>query len=232
MDTNDYINKYIQLEKTVRAAYNLHKSDSISYCLSNTDKFKKFRNDIRYCQEVRNWLQHNEKVNKDFAITPNDVMINFIDSLIDKIKNRSKCSDICIKKNDVYYQNIEGNVQATIKVMRENYFTHIPILDDGIVIGVFDENSVFNYIADNEIVMIDSELTFSDIKQYLSIDDREMESFVFMPYDSYVEELEDFIEMEFKKGKRIGMALLTSSGKKTSPLMGIITPWDIIQSER
>ena len=150
-------------------------------------------------------------------------MINFIDSLIDKIENRSRCSDICIKKNDIYYQNIEGNVQATIKVMRENCFTHIPILDDGIVIGVFDENSVFNYIADNEIVMIDSELTFSDIKQYLSIDDREMESFVFMPYDSYVEELEDFIEMEFKKGKRIGMALLTSGGKKTSPLMNYNT---------
>lgn len=31
MDTNDYINKYIQLEKAVRAAYNLRKRDSISY---------------------------------------------------------------------------------------------------------------------------------------------------------------------------------------------------------
>lgn len=232
MDTNDYINKYIQLEKTVRETYNLNKSDSISYYLSRKDKFRKFRHDIQYCQEVRNWLQHNEKINKDFAITPNDVMIDFIDSLIERIKSRSKCPDICIKVNDVYYQNIDGNIQTTIKVMRKNCFTHIPILKDNIVVGIFDENSVFNYIADNIIVMIDQKLKFSDIKQYLSIDDRKMESFVFMPYDSYVEELEDLIEMEFKKGKRIGMALLTSDGNKESPLMGIITPWDIIQSER
>lgn len=225
-------NKYIQLEKTVRETYNLNKSDSISYYLSRKDKFRKFRHDIHYCQEVRNWLQHNEKINKDFAITPNDVMIDFIDSLIERIKSRSKCPDICIKVNDVYYQNIDGNIQTTIKVMRKNCFTHIPILKDNIVVGIFDENSVFNYIADNIIVMIDQKLKFSDIKQYLSIDDRKMESFVFMPYDSYVEELEDLIEMEFKKGKRIGMALLTSDGNKTSPLMGIITPWDIIQSER
>lgn len=232
MNANDYINKYIQLEKTVRETYNLNKSDSISYYLSRKDKFRKFRYDIQYCQDVRNWMQHNEKINKDFAITPNDVMIDFIDSLIERIKSRSKCPDICIKVNDVYYQNIDGNIQTTIKVMRKNCFTHIPILKDNIVVGIFDENSVFNYIADNIIVMIDQKLKFSDIKQYLSIDDRKMESFVFMPYDSYVEELEDLIEMEFKKGKRIGMALLTSDGNKTSPLMGIITPWDIIQSER
>lgn len=232
MDTNDYINKYIQLEKTVRKTYNLRKRDSISYFLSHKENFKELHYDIQYCQDVRNWLQHNKKINKDFAITPNDVMIDFIDSLIERIKSRSKCPDICIKVNDVYYQNIDGNIQTTIKAMRENCFTHIPILKDNIVVGIFDENSVFNYIADNKIVMIDSKLKFSDIKQYLSIDDREMESFVFMPYDSYVEKLEDLIEMEFKKGKRIGMALLTSDGNKASPLMGIITPWDIIQSER
>lgn len=227
-----YIDKFIQLEHTVRTTYNLHESDSISYYLRNDGKYRRFWEDIKYCQEVRNWLHHNKKVSGKFAIVPNDAMIEFIDNLIDKIAHRPKCSDVCVKRENIYWQGINGKVQEAMIAMRKNCFTHIPIIDNDIVVGIFDENSVFNYLADNEIVMIDSNLKFADIIQYISIDDREMESFVFLPYNSYVEELEESMEMSFKKGERIGIALLTSNGKRESPLMGIVTPWDIIQSNR
>ena len=113
--------------------------------------------------------------------------------------------------------------------MNECTFTHIPILNnDGVVIGVFDENSIFNYLANEEIVEINNEVLFKDIEKYISLYNREMEEFIFIDPNKYVEELEHEIEKRFKEQRRIGMAFVTLNGKSDGNMQGIITPWDII----
>ena len=64
------------------------------------------------------------------------------------------------------------------------------MIENNRLIGTFDENSLFNYIADNEIVDVDDNLKFSDIMVYLSYTDREMEDFIFVKSTMYVEDLE------------------------------------------
>ena len=55
-----------------------------------------------------------------------------------------------------------------------------------------------------------------------------MEEFIFVKASLYVDDLEKKFEEATDKGKRIGMAFITVSGKPDSPLVGIITPWDIL----
>lgn len=226
-----YIEKYKTLEKVVRDTYGLNYADSISYFLAQQAKFNKYKDDIKYCQDVRNWLQHNKKINSQFAISPNDAILQFIDSLILKIKTRPKCIDVAIKIDSVYTETLRGNVKSTIVEMRKHLFTHIPIIRDGAVIGVFDENSIFNYLAAEQIICIDDDLTFGEIQNYIQLDDREMESFEFISCNMYLDELQEYFEKAFKKRKRIGMVFLTSDAKRTSPLQGIITAWDILAAD-
>lgn len=223
-----FIDKYKQLEEVVRFTYHLKDGDSISYYLSGQMKYQRFKEDIKYCQDVRNLLSHKKKLNNSFAVEPSQQMLDFIDNLIEKIKKRAKCNDIQIKISDVYWQTMSGSVKKTMKIMREKLYTHVPILDNGVVVGVFDENSVFNYLADEEIVSIEDSLTFQDIEKYICLNDREMEEFLFFNSNSYVEELENEFEKAFKVGKRIGIAFLTQNGHAKDKLQGIITPWDII----
>jgi hypothetical protein len=224
-----FLEKYKQLEETVRTTYKLNDGDSISFYLSEQSKYKRFSNDIRYCQKVRNLLCHEKKVNESFAVEASKSMIEFIDKLIDNIKKRPKCCDIQIKFTNVCWRSLNDTVKDTMVEMRNKLFTHIPILnDDGCVIGVFDENSVFTYIADEEIVAIDKTLKFSDIQKYLSLEGREMESFIYVKATSYVDELEEKMESALNTGKRIGLAFVTASGSNKDKIQGIITPWDII----
>ncbi len=225
-----FIDKYKQLEEVVRSTYHLKDNDSISFYLSEQVKYQRFKEEIKYCQDVRNLLSHKKKINSSFAVEPNNQMIEFIESLIGRIKRRTKCSDIQVKMNNIYWQTIDGNVKETMSAMRRNLYTHIPILENGTVIGVFDENSIFNYLASEEIIEIDSELSFRNIGNYISLEDREMEEFLFFKIDSYVEELESEIEGYFKRGKRVGLTFLTQNGKPKEKLLGIITPWDIISA--
>lgn len=175
-------------------------------------------------------MQHKKKINARFAIEPNDAMLAFIEQLINKVESRPQCKDICIKFQNLEWRALSDSVKATIKVMRQKVYTHIPIIENGVLIGVFDENSLFNYVAENEIVDVDNKLCFADIRQYLSIQDREMEEFLFVKSTMYVEDLEKEIQKYFSKNKRVGIAFLTVNGRENEPIQGIITPWDIISA--
>ncbi len=223
-----FIEKYKQLEEVVRSTYNLKNGDSISYYLSNQNIYQRYSDEIKYCQEVRNLLSHKKKIENEFAVEPSQQMIDFIDNLIRKIKKRTKCYEIQITKNNVCWKSMNDSVQETIKEMSDKLYTHIPILEDGKVVGVFDENSVFNYLSKQEIIMIEENTTFNDIKDYIGLHDREMEEFIFFSSQSYLEELEMEFEKAYRKGKRIGIAFMTPNGKSYEKLQGIITPWDMI----
>lgn len=225
-----FLEKYKQLEEAVRITYNLNNQDSISYYLTSQAKYQRYRAEINYCQEVRNLISHRKKVNDNFAVEPSREMLNFIDQLLEQIKNRMRNSKIKINMNNVFWQPMSGNVKKTINTMRNNLFTHVPIMENGVVVGVFDENSVFDYLANEEIIAIDDSLTFESMKKYISLTGREMEEFLFYKENSYVEELENKFEEAFRKGKRIGIVFLTQNGKPNEKLLGIITPWDIIAS--
>lgn len=224
-----FIEKYKELEEVVRITYDLKESDSISYYLTGQKEYQKYKDDIKYCQEVRNLLSHKKKINGSYAIEPNVEMLKFIDSLLDRIRDRARCCDIQVVMKNVYWQPMDGSVKKAMQIMRKNLYSHVPILDsNGTVIGVFDENSVFNYIADGEKTEISDTLTFSDISKYVSLNEREMESFIFFRPNEYVEELENNFESARRQDRRIGIAFVTSNGRSDGKLQGIITPWDII----
>ena len=175
-----YIEKYKELEEVVRATYGLSSNDSISYYLTQQEKYKNDKDEIAYCQQIRNLIQHKKKISNVYPIEPTNETIKYISLLIDRVKNKKKCCDICVKYNEIYQQPLDGKVKNAMSVMRDKTFTCVPIIEGKKVIGVFDENALFEYIAAEEIVEIDENLTFRDIESYLSIDKREMEEFLFL----------------------------------------------------
>lgn len=226
-----YIEKYKLLEKAVRDTYHLKQGDSISRFLCSQEKYAKLADDIRYCQEVRNWLQHESKVNGEFAIMPSSEMLSFIDDLIDKVNSPRRCGDISVRYEKIFWRNMNASVRDTVHTMRQRGFSHVPVLKNGMVVGVFDENSIFNYLSDNGSVSLDGDLKLSDIEKYLSLDGRKTERFLFVKPSTYVEDLEEKIQQESKRGNRVVMAFVTATGKRNSQLRGIVTPLDVINAD-
>ncbi|MBR3319995.1 CBS domain-containing protein [Candidatus Saccharibacteria bacterium] len=223
-----FIELYKELEAAVRITYKIDKKDSVAHYLTQQDKFSKYKEDILLCSDTRNLIQHGRTVNNDFIVQPTDQMIKFITSLISKVKNRQKCSDIMIKIGDVYRGSMQGSVSESIDIMKEKAYTHVPILENRKVIGVFDENSLFCFVSDGNSVS--DSLTFESIKKYLGLNNRECEGFLFAKKNEYVDEIEESMNAAFKKQKRIGMVFVTDTGDEDGKLLGILTPWDIIAS--
>lgn len=229
--TDLFLDLYKQLEETVRVTFELDDRDSISYYLSNRTEFRKYKEDIRYCQDVRNLLSHKRKINGSYAVEPSNEMINFIRNLINTIKKRQKCSDILIPFGKVFHVDEQTAVIPTVRTMRKLQYTQVPIVKNGCVTGVFDENSVFSYLAHSGSNTLADSLVFADIREFTSLDGRERQQFIFFAADRFVDELENEFERASGKGRRIGLAFITENGKREEKLLGIITPWDIIAAE-
>lgn len=221
---------YKRLEADVRFVFHLKEEQSIVTPLKNSHQYMRFGDKIQSCANLRNYYQHTEKLNNVFAAEPMDEAIEFIKMLDELVRNRQRCKDICVRVKDVYWQRPMDSVRSAMHVMKAKMFTHVPILQNGIVTGIFDENSLFTYISESneEIFELDDKLTFADIEPHCQINNREMEIFEFVSMNRYVDDVITLFEKRFSCNKRLGLVLLTQSGKSTEPLQGILTPWDVI----
>lgn len=223
-----YIEEYKKLEEAVRRVHGVENHDSIVTVLK-----KRFPNDstvIQSCAELRNFYAHNAKLNKRFIADVSDEAIQYVERLTRNVNNRQKCGERCIKFKDIFWKSLNDNVRDTMTTMQKKLYTHVPILDGRKVIGVFDENSLFSFLAaqDDGICIFDDKLSFADLKEHIKLDNREMEEFSFFPINKFTDEAAEEFNNAQHRGKRIGLMLLTASGKPTDNLQGIITPWDII----
>ena len=225
-----FLDKYKKLERTVRVVYKLKASDSVMQFLERQESMSQFRADYDYCRQVRNFLTHNEKVSGEFAVDPNPAMLDFLDDMYRRVIKRVKCSRICVKRKNVYFRRPEDLVKPALAVMLKRGFSHVPILVDGIVKGMLDENALFTSLAVNGSMSIGESLLVKDLAEYTGLEGRDSEDFIFHPYDSYADELEQRFNEATRRGRRIGMALLTETGDPEENLKGIITPWDLIKA--
>ena len=152
-----------------------------------------------------------------------------MDSPKDSCNNKDvfdKCSRI------IYYATADKMVIEIIRDMKVLDFTYVPILsNDGVVTGVFSDNTVFRYIADNETVDF-SGLRMSDIEEYTNIDMmKNGEIYLFVAKDTFFNETCEMFRSEIIPHKRIGMIFATETGDINEKLLGVLTVWDAIGTD-
>lgn len=228
--TEQFLDKYKQMESEIQHRYgdrvNSNRDIEIS-SIERKPEFRAYREGMEWCRKIRNLLTHNPKVKGEFPIEPSHQLIDFLDEVILIIRNRKTCRQVGVPFSKMYSRAITDSVVETIEEMRRNAFTYIPIMDGKKVIGIFDENSLFCYVADNGIVDLEN-LTFEDIKEYIGLDGREMEVFTFHDKGTYIDELQEEFHRQFEDNKRVGVAFITENGKRGEAVTHMLTAWDVI----
>lgn len=225
--TEEFLDLYKQLEELAVKRYNYPDDGKAISNLEKRPEFRKIHTELGYCREVRNLLQHKPKVSDSYAVIPSDEMISLLRETVKKVKNPPRAKDIAIPVSSVLFKSMGDLVRPTMLEMQRNVFTHIPILENNIVVGVFSENTIFSYLVDEEIVGIEEGMKFSNLAEYLPLDKHRSETFRFVRHDLEVEKIALLFEKALEKQDRIGLVFTTRTGKMDEPLLGIITAWDI-----
>ena len=220
-----FIEKYNRMEQAIRQYYKLHPSESIIESFRKLE-LRKYYNHYNIVREIRNLYSHKQPqmVNQYMQITQST--LDMIDTIYYAITNPERVIDNCVKLTEIVYASFNEPMLLYLKIMEERKYNTIPIIEDGLVKGVFTESSLLEWFSKDEIIMIDKDTSFNDIRDTLDLDNR-IESFYFIkPTLTLTKLYKRYIE-EFKQGKRIGIYFITENGKSDGKVMGMVTPYRI-----
>lgn len=223
-----FIEKYKELESLAVNNYNLPSDGRAVAYLGRMVQFRAVKKELSYCRDVRNLLQHGEKIGGNFAVEPSEDMVQMLIDVVEKVKNPLKCIDIAVLFKDMYWQTLDDPVYPAMQHMRRQGFAHTPILKGGHIIGVFSEKMVFSFLVDGDISHVNKEVKFKDIEKYLALDAHGSEVFEFIHKDATVAEAERACENAFRNRTRIGLFFITHSGKPSEKVLGLLTPWEVV----
>jgi CBS domain-containing protein len=166
--------------------------------------------------ELRNAIVHNPYKNQLEPIAePHDIILTKYGNLRNQILNPPLAlSTLAIKEKDIYKVSLEDNAIAVMEEMSKKSFTHVPVIEDSKLIGVFSENTIFSYIISNKNVLIDDEFRIGDFIQFVPINNHCSECFLFKPRTVSVLEIEEVFKKDLIGNKRIAAVFITENGRE------------------
>ena len=226
-NTDEFLNRYRLLEDTIEHEYDLQPGTSAVNFIMHRREFADVREELDFCREVRNLLTHNPKVGGSYAVEPSDEMLSLLDKVKQRISNPIRARDIYMPTDKILWRKPEDSVLETLKLMRSNIYSRVPILNGGRVVGVFSKSTLLSYIIDQGSVTVEKSITFRDLCDYLPPEKHNDETYRFIPDDMPITEISDLFGKALKHSDKIGMLFVTKNGKPGEKLLGILTAWDV-----
>lgn len=189
---------------------------------------KKFKHDIEVIRNIRNLISHVEcKIDGKAVIEINENIIEKFKEIINFLENPPLVTSRYITK--MFVVDLEEKLEILIKVMNEKKISHVPVLDeDKKLIGVFSENTIFSKLSDDEIIEIGKEYKVKDYEKYIKIENHSSEYFDFIKRNEELSAAQTLFNKSIKKDKKLVMLFITENGKKNEKILGILTPWDLL----
>ena len=190
---------------------------------------RKYQDELMIIKQVRNINTHQRNDKYGYVVCPNPDMNIKLKTIIDEIKNPPTIynSNICVKRQNMYCRNIDDTIEETIKVMIEKVYTHIPIFENDVLVGVFSENTLLDIVNKESAILIGKDTTFRAFQDYLKIENHSSEEFKFISRNKNIYDIEDIFKDYFTRNKRLGCVYITENGKENEKILGMLTAWDI-----
>lgn len=226
-----FLELYRQLEREGKRVYFPEATDkeNIIGRLMSVPQLQPFKDDIDYCRVVRNFLVHNPKVNGEYAVIPSDKLIDFMQRCVDMIKSPMKAIDYAIKINNMYTAALSSKVLDVIRHMRTNGFTHVPVMENNRLIGVFSANVLFGYLSDARFEDITLGARMEQFVDHLALQNHTNEYFIFMSKNVTLYEVSRRFKIDAKTMKQLCAVFLTENGRSDEKVLAMITPYSILR---
>jgi len=217
--TEEFLQKYKELEQLVMERYPMTDGSSALWSLGAVQEFVPFRPQLKAIREIRNFLSHTPSYDNKPLLVPTESAVLILKNLISRITGPSTIYNICFKPSSILSAKIDDQVEPVLKLMADRSYHLLPILDGGKVVGVF---------IDSGKVAPDKETTFYQLKKHIDLNQHIGKTVLFLPKSATIEHAKEKIAEQFSIGKRIEGIFITETGKPTEALIGLLLPLQLV----
>jgi predicted transcriptional regulator len=225
-NSDAFLNEYAKIEKWLRNAMGANRGLTFSILvdrMAERDRtVRRFLIDLKEYGDLRNAIVH-ERSDGHVIAEPNDRALNHIKQICKSLTD----PPLIIPKfqGNVEIQNSEDSVGEAVRVMKEGFFSQLPILQGESVVAVLTAETVTRWLAheyNNDLVS----LSGTTISRVLCFTEDE-EHYCFLSRQSTMLDALDRFEQFTARGKKLDAILITHDGKSNQKLLGIVTIFDI-----
>jgi CBS domain-containing protein len=233
-ETERFIRVYEDLVRQVNKSAGMSESHSlqIDKAAQNDGGVSRHQDVLHYIRKIRNALQHPKHRTTGHAMTVSPDFLTEVEGILNYLRNPPNARSVGISRKDMKTAKLTDPLGDLADDMKLTGFSHLPILNDqDVLIGVFNEAAVFDFLWRETEQIVSRSMTVGDILPHCRLDAQHTETFKFVPPSISVDTLTDRFRAIETPLTRVGAIFVTPSGKAEEPVHRLITPWDVIAHE-
>lgn len=228
----EFLDQYKKLEEALYIKYGFDEKTFGSPIVRfiNDKESKNYHDKLNICREIRNFLSHHSDFGGEAIIEPSSSIIEFLKEVTDYIQKPPLAVQYCTIYDNIMKTTPSQKAQTVMKKMQRQGFSHVPVIFEGELAGVFSISTFFSYALKYGMTVINDELLIGDFEEFLPPDKHENEKFVFLPPTATLFDVRAEFEKKPFRSKRLAVIFITDNGSVSGRIIGILTPWDVINT--
>ncbi len=225
--TELFLDTYRRLETAAeRVVGNSSRSSSVMR-LSHLPEFSRYQEELDFCRQVRNLLTHEAKINGAYGVTPSDQLLLVMQKVLRQIEDPPTVSEYMTPVERLLTARMEQSVQPLLSAMDGQGISYLPVLESGLVVGIFSLRTLLRFLLAGG--QLTDDLTFRELAQYLPPEHHR--GIRFVAPELPLEQGRDLFRRISAKHYRVKVLLVTKGGRNDRPLLGMVSPYDILKEE-
>lgn len=229
-NSENFLKKYRVLEGLLEKRYEGQKVSSSSIVIEyiRDEDSEPVRVDLDLLREIRNILSHNAGANGEAVVEPSDEMLVRLDGVIEYVRRPRYAAEFGTPGEQILSAHPNDSILAVMRNMRKNGYSHVPVKENGRVVGVFSVKSLFDYLAENDLDSLDNNARIHALGDRIRLDRKHGERYMFVAADTSIVSVRRAFQRYTEKNRRLSTVFVTRSGSPDEELISIITPWDVL----
>lgn len=230
--SDEFIDLYKQLEDALEEKFSGMKRrySSVVFEYINHYESAPVRESLNLCREIRNLMTHSANLGGVPIVEPSEPVVEALRAALEYVQRPPLALEYATTGQRIVCAGLSDRVLKLMAMMDKNGFSHIPILNKKRFIGVFSVSTIFSCLLLDPELRLTQETTIRELGQMLPVD-RHIENYAFVDRRTPLLETRRMFEKIRGKNKRLSVIFITETGSREEPLLGMLTPYDVMRDD-
>lgn len=228
-NVDEFLDLYKRVEEQLEARYRHARRRYPSLVLEflRDQESLPVREKLDIAREIRNLLTHSADLDGEPVVEPSEPVVQGLREVLEYLRKPALALDYAAKGDRLLKADLNRKALRLMEVMEKNGFSHVPVLREGGIYGVFSAGTVFRYQLEHKGRALREQTTLGELGAVLELKSNS-EHYAFLPKTATYQQAREVFQRIRGRNRRISAIFITESGRPGERLLGMLTPWDVL----
>ena len=197
----------------------LHDADSVSV-----------RTDLDMCREIRNLLAHNADGQGEPVVEPSEAVLETLRGILEYVQRPCYALEFGTPGERIMFAHPNDAALDVMRHMMRMGYSHVPVRDRTGIVGVFSAGSLMRYAGEKGLDSLRDTLRIGDLKAAIGFGDERSDKYLFYARSTTITAVWFAFQSQKQRNSHLAAVFITEDGTQHSPVLAMLTPWDVLRT--